>query len=214
MFKVKLIALVVVTLLTASPVNAKHLLVFGDSLSAAYNLPVEQGWVNLLAEYWHDAGGSEGQKKAKVQHIITNASISGETTVGGLLRLPITLEQIRPDIVLLALGANDALRGLPVKQIQANLAQMIEQINAAGAQVILGAISLPISYGPRYIDQFREMYANAAEQHDIPLVDLYLEEVAYNPDLLMQDGLHPNLAAQTIIFNNLLEQLQRTALFD
>ena len=179
-----------VTLCTAShakQANDIHLLVYGDSLSAAYGMDLEQGWVQLLA---NDLDG-----KLRV----SNASISGETTVGGLGRISSTLEQIKPTVVLLELGANDGLRGYSIDSMQKNLTEMIGSIKTSGATPILAGISLPASYGPRYIDSFRNMYRELADQHNIAYFDLYNEALLTNPNYIQADGLHPTVLSQPII---------------
>ena len=179
-----------VTLCTSSyagQTSRDHLLVYGDSLSAAYGMDLEQGWVHLLADEIED------------RLSVTNASISGETTIGGLNRLASTLKELTPTVVLLELGANDGLRGYSIASMKANLAEMIDSIKLSGAKPILAGISLPASYGPRYIDSFRKMYRDLADQHGIAYVDFYNEEFLTNPDYLQADGLHPTVLSQSII---------------
>ena len=171
----------------ASQVPRDHLLIYGDSLSAAYGIDLEQGWVHLLA------------KEVKDQIIISNASISGETTIGGLSRLANTLDELEPTVVLLELGANDGLRGYPIESMKLNLARMIESIKISGAKPMLAGISLPASYGPRYIDKFRKMYRDLAEQHAIPFLDFYNEELLTDSRYIQSDGLHPTALSQPII---------------
>ena len=156
---------------------------FGDSLSAAYGLRPEQGWVALL------------QRRLQTQgygYHTVNASISGETTSGGLQRLPRALQLHRPAIVLLELGANDGLRGLPLATIRGNLAQLIELARNSGARVLLLGIRLPPNYGPRYGNEFTALYTQSAQQLQVPLVPFVLAGTALNPELMQADGLHPN----------------------
>ena len=185
----------------SSPLFAKHLMVYGDSLSAAYGIELQSGWVALLAE---DLGA---------KHQVSNASISGETTIGGLARLPETLNQLKPDVVLLELGANDGLRGYPVSEIEANLSSMIELINSTGAQVLLTGISVPPNYGPRYMDQFRSMFRQLAQEKDIAYIDFYDERLLTTPGFIQQDGLHPTKDAQPLIRDSVLAFLQELQLF-
>jgi acyl-CoA thioesterase I len=181
------LGLLLIGLQGAAAAQPRTILVFGDSLSAAYNLAVEQGWVALLG----------GRLQAQGYGYDTvNASISGETTSGGLQRLPRALKLHHPAIVILELGANDGLRGLPLDEIRANLAQMIELSQHAGAKVVLVGIRLPPNYGPRYGNQFAMMYTELAERFNLPLVPFLLQKVALNPELMQSDGLHPNAAGE------------------
>ena len=184
-----------------SPLFAKHLMVYGDSLSAAYGIELQSGWVALLAQ---DLGE---------EHQVSNASISGETSIGGLARLPETLHQLKPDVVLLELGANDGLRGYPVSEIKANLNSMIELINGTGAQVLLTGISVPPNYGPRYMDQFRSMFRQLAKEKNIAYIDFYDERLLTTPGFIQQDGLHPTEIAQPHIRDSVLAFLQEQDLF-
>jgi len=175
--------LVLIGLQGAVAARARTILVFGDSLSAAYNLRAEQGWVALLQERLRAQGYG---------YVTVNASISGETTSGGLQRLPRALGLHRPAIVILELGANDGLRGLPLGTVRANLKRMIQLAEGAGAKVLLLGIRLPPNYGPRYGDGFANMYGELAAQFRLPLVPFLLQRVALNPELMQSDGLHPN----------------------
>lgn len=168
-------------------------LILGDSLSAEYGLPRGTGWVSLL----------EGQLiKDKSPWSVFNASISGETSSGGLSRLPILLSQKKPGIVLIELGANDALRGLPVNQTETNLRKMIQMSKKSGAKVLLCGIQIPPNYGQNYTMQFKELYAQLAKQERIELLPFFLEGVATRPELFQADRLHPNVEAQSVIFQN------------
>lgn len=176
-----------------------RILVYGDSLSAAYGIPQQQGWVALLQEKLHAEG---------LDYDIINASISGETSSGGLTRFARTLQQTKPVIVILELGANDGLRGLPVKDMRKNLESMIEQSKQAGAKVLLIGMKIPPNYGPKYTDEFRQTYIDLASRHKIPLVPFMLDNVAAMPELIQQDGLHPNTSGQPIILENIWQQLR------
>lgn len=165
------------------------LLVWGDSLSAAYNMPIEKGWVALL------------QAESKQLNII-NGSISGETTQGGVTRLGAALKQHSPDQVILELGANDGLRGLPIKIMRHNLAKMIELSQASGAKVILAGMKIPPNYGVNYTQLFEQSYLDLAKQYQLTLIPFFLEGVADKFELIQADGLHPTIAAQHIILNN------------
>ncbi|GAA0625817.1 arylesterase [Halomonas beimenensis] len=180
-------------LLAAAPLAAAErplVLVMGDSLSAAYGIEREAGWVHLLAERLDG--------KARV----VNASISGETSSGGAARLPELLRQHAPDIVLLELGGNDGLRGLPPGQLRANLATMIEASRAAGAEVLLLGIDVPPNYGPAYRDAFTGVFQRLADRYSVPLVPFLLEGVALDHGLMQADGIHPTAAAQPAILAN------------
>ncbi len=166
---------------------ARTILVFGDSLSAAYGLAPERGWVALLNRRLQAQGYG---------YAIVNASISGETTSGGLQRLPRALRLHRPAVVILELGANDGLRGLPVEGIRDRLADMIRLADRAGAKVLLLGIRLPPNYGPRYGDPFAALYGQLSGELHVPLVPFLLERVALQPDLMQADGLHPNAAGE------------------
>jgi len=172
--------------------QASPILVFGDSLSAGYGLRPDEGWVPLL------------QKRLQAQGYVTeviNASVSGETSGGGAQRLPRALELHKPGIVILELGANDGLRGLPIAAIRANLDKMIRSIQAAGARPLLVGTRLPPNYGPRYTTDFYRMYGDLAHQERVPLVPFLLEAVALKPDLMQPDGLHPNARAASLVLN-------------
>lgn len=180
---------------------AKNILVFGDSLSAAYRMDLEQGWVNLLDEYL--------SSNVDASFKVSNASISGETTRGGLARINVTLEEFQPDIVLLELGANDGLQGYPIDLITANLEGMIDQVETYGAQIVLLGISIPPSYGPRYVDQFRNIFPTIARQRNLPFIDLYKEEFYLKPGYIQRDGLHPTEITQPIIRDALVDFLNK-----
>jgi len=174
------------------------ILVLGDSLSAEYGLPRGTGWVTLL----------EGElAKEKSPWSVFNASISGETSSGGLTRLPALLSQKNPGIVLIELGANDALRGLPVNQTEANMRQMIQMSKKSGAKVLLCGIQIPTNYGQTYTKQFKQLYPQIANQERVELLPFFLEGVATKPGLFQADRLHPNVDAQSIIFKNVWDSM-------
>ncbi len=175
-------------------------LVMGDSLSAGYGMSLDQAWPTLLQEKLH-----ESNPKAKWQ--VINASVSGETTQGGVRRLPALLDKFAPRWVLLELGANDGLRGYPIANITANLSAMIEQVQMTGANVAVLGIQLPPNYGARYTDPFFAQYATLAKKYDTALVPFLLENVAGNRELMQADGLHPTLPAQSIIIANVWQHL-------
>jgi acyl-CoA thioesterase-1 len=187
-----------VSLLVAWPAGARTLLVFGDSLSAAYGISPDQGWVHLL-----------GERAARVdpQWRVVNASVSGETTDGGLRRLSADLERHKPSMVVIALGANDALRGQPIAGIRDNLEKMIRLARQARAEPVLVGIMIPPNYGIDYADQFRQVYPALAKSDHVPLVPFLLEGIADKPDLFQADQLHPTAAAQKIILDNVWKTL-------
>ncbi len=173
------------------------ILVMGDSLSAGYGISVEEGWVALLQQ----------ELTKKHQAKVINASVSGETTTGGLTRLPAVLNQHKPDIVILELGGNDGLRGQQLNIMQQNLQAMITASQNAGAKVVLAGMQIPTNYGPRYTKQFRETYAILAEKNNAALIPFLLEGIATQRNLMQQDGIHPTADAQPLILKNVLPVL-------
>jgi acyl-CoA thioesterase-1 len=174
-------------------------LVFGDSLSAAYGIDAKAGWVSLLEQRLRAEGYG---------YRIVNASVSGETTTGGLSRLPRALRTHKPALVILELGANDGLRGLPLATSRANLDQMLRACKAAGAQVLLLGMKMPPNYGPRYTAGFEQAYRDLARTHRTALVPFFLDGVALNPRLIQPDGLHPTASAQPILLANIWPTLR------
>ncbi|HBX35992.1 MAG TPA: arylesterase [Pseudohongiella sp.] len=195
-FVAQVATLALITVLASVPTAAWAesepgvVLVFGDSLSAAYRMDEEQGWVALLQQRV-DTNGLDWQ--------VQNASVSGETTSGGLARLPAVLDSTQPDIVILELGGNDGLRGLPVPTIRANLQQMIELSQQAGARVMLVGIQIPPNYGPRYTQPFYDQYQELADQYGTTLIPFLLDGIADQPGLMQDDGIHPRAEAQGMI---------------
>ena len=174
----------------------KTLLVWGDSLSAAYGIPVEKGWVNLL------------QDKLGKDDNIVNGSISGETSSGGLTRLPDALKTHQPHYVLIELGANDGLRGIEIDTMRHNLEQMIQLAQTANAKVVLIGIQLPPNYGAAFTEKFATTYHDLAKQYNLPLVPFLLEGVADNWDFMQADGLHPTAEAQPKVLENVWKVLE------
>ena len=169
------------------------ILVLGDSLSAEYGLARGTGWVHLLEQQL---------EKDKSPWTVFNASISGETSSGGISRLPSLLTQKQPGIVMIELGANDALRGLPIAQTETNLRRMIQMSKKSGARVLLFGIQIPTNYGQSYTTQFKKLYQQLANEEQIELLPFFLEGVATKPELFQADRLHPNVKAQSILFKN------------
>jgi acyl-CoA thioesterase-1 len=167
----------------AAATQASPILVFGDSLSAGYGLRSDEGWVPLLQKRLQSQGYGTP---------VINASVSGETSGGGLERLPRALQLHKPSLVILELGANDGLRGLPVPETHANLEKMVALAQAAGAQVLLIGMRMPPNYGPRYTSGFSQMFADIAQRDHLAFVPFLLESVALNPTLMQADGIHPS----------------------
>ncbi len=198
--KFKLSALFVLVFTIAPLAHAERvLLVFGDSLSAAYGIPASQGWVALLGERI---------ARAKLPWRVVNASVSGETTSGGLRRLPEDLRRHKPEAVLIALGPNDVLRGQPVANARANLEHMIADVRKAGAEPVLVGFMIPPNYGIDYAREFHGMYVQLAKKHKLALVPFLLEGFADQRDLFQPDQLHPTAAAQPRILDNVWPVLQ------
>ena len=169
------------------------LLVYGDSLSASYGIEQEQGWVNLL---------KSKLRSEKLPVDVVNGSVSGETTTGGLARLPAMLDSYQPELLILELGGNDGLRGLPLDFMRENLASMIDLAKASGAEVILTGIQIPPNYGPRYTAPFFEIYSALAKQKLLPLVPFLIDGIPQQPELMQNDGIHPRAEAQSMILDN------------
>ena len=187
--------------LAAAPKTAatRTILVLGDSLSAAHNIAANQGWVHLL---------EVRLGKMEPPWRVVNASISGETTLSGRHHLPALLETYKPDVLVLELGGNDGLRGLPLAALRDNLAAMIELAQKHKAKVLLVGIELPVNYGPRYRDGLRAIYAELARERHAALVPFLLDGIALDPALMQDDGLHPVAAAEPRVLDNVWKALQ------
>jgi acyl-CoA thioesterase-1 len=197
----RLLAFIVLLVASASAyAEAPVILVFGDSISAGYGLPhVELGWVELL------------KTRLKAQgygYQVVNASVSGETTAGGLARLPRALELHHPSIVIIELGGNDGLRALPIAQFRDNLSQLVALASASGAKVLLLGMRMPPNYGPQYTEQFAKVFSDLARDKKISAVPFLLTDIALNQNLLQGDEIHPNVEGQPILLNNVWPQLQ------
>lgn len=179
---------------TATQTGKPVILVVGDSLSAGYGVAVNATWVALLERKLTQEGYG---------YRVVNASISGDTTGGALSRLPRALELHRPAIVILELGGNDGLRGLPLKQVRANFEAMIKQIKAQGAKPVLIGMRMPTNYGAAYADGFHALYGELAKRYDVPHLDFFLDKVALDPELMQADGIHPTTKAQPILLANM-----------
>lgn len=169
------------------------IVVLGDSLSSGYGLPLGQSWVSML----------EGRLKAEgYGYAVVNASIPGDTSSGGLARLPKLLEAHDPSIVIIELGGNDGLRGQPVQNLRANLETIIALTREHGARPVLAGIQIPPNYGPAYTGLFSRIYPELAAELDVPLVGFLMEDVALNADLMQEDGLHPNALGSEVMLEN------------
>jgi len=180
---------------------APTILVLGDSVSAGYGIKVEEGWVALL---------QQRLRKQGYGYRVVNASVSGETTTGGLTRLPRALERHKPAIVLLELGGNDGLRGLPLATTRANLVRMIQLSQAAGARVVLVGMKIPPNYGPRYTQGFEQIFSDLAREYRLPLVPFLLDKVALTAGMMQEDGLHPTARGQPVMLDNVWPTLRGT----
>ena len=185
--------------LAAALAQAGTILVHGDSLSAAYGLSREQGWVYLL---------EQRLRSEKLDYKVVNSSVSGETTLGGRNRIGAALDRHRPDIVILELGANDGLRGQKPRDTRANLEAMIDAARAAGARVLLVGIRLPPNYGMTYTEKFQQLYRDVAREKKVALVPFFFDGFAKKPDYFQLDGLHPAAHAQPLMLETVWRELR------
>lgn len=186
-------------LMFAGAVQASTILVWGDSLSAGYGLKSGEAWPTLLQTRLKDEG---------FRHTVVNASVSGETSAGGRSRLPAALEQHKPSIVILELGANDGLRGLRPQLMAENLTAMIDAARAAGSQVLLVGMHMPPNYGAAYTRRFAQTFTDVAQARDVPLVPFLLDGFADQPELFLPDGIHPTAEAQPRVLDTVWQGLQ------
>ena len=197
-----ILRLVFILFLVIKPLSAaadNTILILGDSLSAAYGLQQEQGWVKLLQDKYND-------EQADIA--LVNASISGETSGGALRRLDALLTQYQPTHVLIELGANDGLRGFPVKKMQANLTSLIQKSQAANAMTALMEIYIPPNYGPRYSKMFTDSFSQISEETNTHLLNFFMLNIADKPELMQNDGLHPNKKAQSLIRDEMYDSIK------
>jgi acyl-CoA thioesterase-1 len=185
---------------TALASDPPVLLILGDSLSAGFGMDRERSWVHLLELRLQERGYS---------YRILNSSISGDTTQGGLARLPRLIERYQPEIVIIELGANDGLRGINPDITRGNMSQMIRHSQDGGAQVLLAGIKLPPNYGEAYLQQFESMYTDLAGEYETLLVPFFMDGVVFKPDLLQADGIHPNEKGQPVLLNNVWQVLKQ-----
>lgn len=195
-------SLALVMLLAFSPLlfadEKARILVLGDSLSAGYGIELEESWVSLLAERLAD----------DYAYQVINASVSGETSGGGLARLPALLKEHQPALLILELGGNDGLRGHPLNIMQQQLESIIQQSQNAGAEVLLLGMQIPPNYGQRYTERFHQVYTQLAKQYELAYVPFFLEGIAVNRDLMQRDGIHPTAEAQPIMLDNVWAGLE------
>ncbi|MGE8685454.1 MAG: arylesterase [Acinetobacter sp.] len=194
--KIRILSYLLGASLGLSPMllSAKTLMIVGDSLSAGYGIPLQQGWVHLLQKRL--------DQQYPKQHKVVNASVSGETTSGALARLPKLLQTHRPDVVVIELGGNDGLRGQPPIQIQKNLAQLVQKSQQTKAKVILFGMKIPPNYGTAYSAAFEKNYAVVSQQYKIKLLPFFMQGIAGQKTLMQKDLIHPNAKAQPILLNN------------
>lgn len=172
---------------------APNIVVYGDSLSAGYGLRQGAAWPGLL---------QERLKQNKFNYNVVNASISGETSAGGAARIGATMRDAKPAVLVLALGANDGLRGLPVAQLRDNLASIVKAAKGGNSKVLIAGMRMPPNYGPQYTEQFQRSFADLAKEQRLALLPFLLEGMAQRPELFQQDQLHPTEQAQQLILEN------------
>ncbi len=189
---------VVIMALMSQALLAKSIVVLGDSISAGHGIDVSQGWVALMQKKLNET---------QQDFILHNASISGDTSSGGLARVDTLLTQYKPNVLILELGANDGLRGLSPSLMKSNLAEIIRRAQKANAKVLLLGMKIPPNYGKRYIEMFYNVYPQLAKEMNIASIPFLLEDVALTSDMMQPDGLHPNAKAQPIITEKIWQQL-------
>ena len=187
-------------LLTAATMPEKNLLIVGDSISAAYGISPEKGWVSLL---------SNKITQSKKPYQVINASISGDTTANGLNRFKPLLEKYKPAVVIIELGGNDGLRGLSIKQMKNNLKKMIELSQKNKARIILAGMKIPPNYGKRYTEAFYQVYQDLSKIYNLELIPFLLDGIGNKPELMQADGIHPTDEAQPYIMKQIWEKLER-----
>lgn len=183
----------------STPTYGATLLILGDSISSAYGIGPREGWATLL---------EERLKQKRFDYSVANASISGETTSGGATRIAEAIDRTKPDIVIVALGGNDGLRGLPAAQMKANLSRMVEAAKGRGARVLLVGVRVPPNYGARYGGEFEAAFVEVAARQRVPLVPYILEGIGERRELMQEDNIHPTAAAQPRILDNIWPKLE------
>ena len=184
----------------ADGADTPTVLVLGDSLSAGYGIDVDQSWTALLQSRLESQG---------YEHRVVNASISGETTEGGASRIAAALKEFAPDVVVVALGGNDGLRGFPPERIKSNILRIVDAATTEGAAVVILGIRIPTNYGARYTQAFESVYREVAEERGLPWIEFFMEGVALDEDLMQDDGIHPNEKAQPVLLDNAWPVIQQ-----
>lgn len=197
--RLKYLLVIMLSWVTSPLLASPSIVILGDSLSAAYGMEISQSWPSLLQQRLIENGYT---------HQVFNSSIAGDTTQGGATRLPRLLDKNQPDVVILELGGNDGLRGLPIEVTGKNLSSMIEQSQSAGAAVILSEMRIPPNYGRTYTEKFNTLYTTLADQYNVSLLPFLLDDIALQPDLMMADGIHPTAKAQPLILDKVWRQLE------
>jgi acyl-CoA thioesterase-1 len=197
--RLKYLFLLMLCWVTGPLLASPSIVILGDSLSAAYGMEISQSWPSLLQQRLIENGYA---------HRVFNSSIAGDTTQGGATRLPRLLDKNQPDVVILELGGNDGLRGLPIEVTGKNLSSMIEKSQSAGASVILSEMRIPPNYGRTYTEKFNTLYTTLADQYDVSLLPFLLDDIALEPGLMMADGIHPTAEAQPLILEKVWLQLE------
>jgi len=169
------------------------ILVFGDSLSAGYGIDIDQSWVTLLQQRLEETG---------YEHRVVNASISGETTAGGATRIDTAIVTFEPELIILELGANDGLRGFPTASIRSNIEIIARRARDSGAEVVLLGIRIPTNYGVRYTQAFEAVFSDVATDLEIRWIEFFMDGIALNDELLLEDRIHPNAEAQPMLLDN------------
>jgi len=178
---------------TANSADDPTVLIFGDSLSAGFGIDVDQSWAALLQTRLATLG---------YEHRVINASISGETTEGGVARISAALERFQPVLIILELGGNDGLRGFPPERLHDNLEKIVVASKDSGAAVVLLGIRIPLNYGPRYTEAFENTFRDVAAANEVPWIEFFMEGIAMNDELLQEDRIHPNTEAQPLLLDN------------
>jgi acyl-CoA thioesterase-1 len=192
--------LLILSAVAADGADTPTVLVLGDSLSAGYGIDVDQSWTALL----------QARLKAQgYEHRVVNASISGETTEGGASRIAAALQEFAPEVVVVALGGNDGLRGFPPERIKSNMLRIVEAAEEKGAAVVLLGIRIPTNYGARYTRAFENVYREVAEERQLPWIEFFMEGVALDEELMQDDGIHPNEEAQPVLLDNAWPVIRR-----
>jgi acyl-CoA thioesterase I len=192
--------LLILSAVAADGADTPTVLVLGDSLSAGYGIDVDQSWTALLQSRLESQG---------YEHRVVNASISGETTEGGASRIAAALKEFGPEVVVVALGGNDGLRGFPPERIKSNMLRIIEAAEQESAAVVLLGIRIPANYGTRYTHAFENVYRELAEERKLPWIEFFMEGVALDKNLMQADGIHPNEKAQSVLLDNAWPVIQQ-----